>query len=77
MRHAIRVQPNSFNFFTGTQQRIRDGRADTGVILVVAGAVKFVMSAVEQKTVRRIEGHGADAKRRFLWSTTLPLDEPW
>jgi len=43
-------------------QGIREGRADAGVILMVAGAVKFVVPAVEQKTVRRIEAHSADAK---------------
>ena len=57
-------------------QRIRNGRADAGRVLVIAGAVKFVMLAVQQKAVRRVKAHGADAERRFpVWSTTLPSTE--
>ena len=47
-------------------QRIRDGRADAGVVLVIAGAVKLVMLAVQQKAVRRVKAHGADAEGGFF-----------
>ena len=47
-------------------QRIRDGRADAGVVLVIAGAVNLVMLAVQQKAVRRVKADGADAERGFF-----------
>ena len=47
-------------------QRIRNGRADAGVVLVIAGAVNLVMLAVQQKAVVRVEADGADAERGFL-----------
>ena len=47
-------------------QRIRQRRADAGHVLVIAGAVKFVMLAVQQKAVGRVKAHGADAEFGFL-----------
>ena len=44
-------------------QRIRNGRADTGRVLMIAGAVNLVMLAVQQKAVRRVKADGADAER--------------
>ena len=36
------------------------------MVLVIAGAVKFVMLAVQQKAVRRVKADGADAERGFF-----------
>ena len=47
-------------------QRIRQRRADAGHVLMIAGAVDFVMLAVQQKSVRPVEAHGADAELGFL-----------
>ncbi len=60
------LQPNSFNLCDAEiLQRIRQRRADAGHVLMIAGAVKFVMLAVQQKAVRRVKADGADAEQRF------------
>ena len=47
-------------------QGIRQRRADARVVLVIAGALEFVVLAVQQKTFFHVEPDGADAKRGFL-----------
>ena len=55
-------------------ERIRQRRADAGHVLMVAGAVKFVMLAVQQKSVRRIKRKRADAERGFFLVNHLAAD---
>jgi len=58
-------------------QRIRDGRANAGRVLVIAGAVNFIMLAVQQKALVLVEANGADAELGFFWSSTpLAMSAP-
>ena len=69
------LQPNSFNFLHAEfLQRIRDGRADAGVVLVIAGAVNPVRLAVQQKAFVRVEADGADAEHGFFLVNDLAGD---
>ena len=54
-------------------QRIRDGRADAGVVLVIAGAVKFVSACRSAKSLCRVKPHGADAEHGFLLVNDLAV----
>ncbi len=47
-------------------QRIGNGRANAGVVLVIAGAVNRVRLAVQHETLVRIKDRGADAEDGFL-----------
>ena len=67
MRHPVRVAAELLQFLHAKiLQRIRDGRANAGMILVIARAIKFVMLAVQQKAVRRVKAHGANPERGFF-----------
>ena len=67
VRHAIRVAAELLQFLNAKfLQCVGNGRANASVILMVASAVKLVMPAVQQKAVRRVKAHGAEAKRGFL-----------
>ena len=46
-------------------ERVWQGGADARHVLVIAGALQFVVLAIQQKAVRRIEADGADAERGF------------
>ena len=46
-------------------QRIRHGRADARMVLVIAGAVELVRLAVQQKTLVHVKRHRADAEFRL------------
>ena len=53
-------------------QRIRQGRADAGMVLVIAGAFKFVMLAVQQKSLVGSKATVRMPNAVSLRSTTLP-----
>ena len=73
VRYGVAAELLQF-FHAEFLQRIRDGRADAGVVLVIAGAVKFVMLAVQQKAVRRVKAHGADAEGGFFLVNNFAVD---
>ena len=56
-------------------QRIRDGRADAGVVLMIAGAVNLVMLAVQQKAVCLGQNRRCGCRRKLPFGQQLR--RPW
>ena len=63
MRRADGIAAEFLQFFQAKfLQRVRNGRADAGMVLMIASAVNLVMFSVQKKSIVAIKSHSADAK---------------